>query len=338
MSAPSRTSEDVGARGLQRGAVLAEQQRHAPSSEASRRSSTERSAHLWRRAHPATTTLRSATPCSQRGKTMARLDARRPRPRAARSPPSSGATVRRRRPSDDVARLRERDQLAGARRRHRPRRAPRGSPPAAPCGRRARPGARRRRASSRRRPLRDRDVGERACRAILKRCRPAADDDRPTEARLELRVRRLDALHDAERAFVHLYGDSPNAFWLDSSSGRRARPLLLHRRQRRPARRGHRLRRRRGRGPGASAAARSRSSASRSSTTSAARRAGLRRLCRRPAVRLRLRLRRLLRLRAEGGLRRRRRPPLADARRRLRLRRPPGRLRPPRAPHLRPLR
>ncbi len=42
----------------------------------------------------------------------------------------------------------------------------------------------------------------------------------------------------------------------------------------------------------------------------------LRRLCRRPAVRLRLRLRRLLRLRAEGGLRRRRRP---------RARRPPTR-------------
>jgi len=40
----------------------------------------------------------------------------------------------------------------------------------------------------------------------------------PTGVPLELRVRRLDVLHDAERAFVHLYGDSPNAFWLDSSS------------------------------------------------------------------------------------------------------------------------
>jgi aminodeoxychorismate synthase, component I, bacterial clade len=39
----------------------------------------------------------------------------------------------------------------------------------------------------------------------------------PTEAPLKLRVERLDELHDAERAFVHLYGDSPNAFWLDSS-------------------------------------------------------------------------------------------------------------------------
>jgi para-aminobenzoate synthetase len=37
------------------------------------------------------------------------------------------------------------------------------------------------------------------------------------EATLELLVERLDALHDAERAFVHLYGDSPSAFWLDSS-------------------------------------------------------------------------------------------------------------------------
>ena len=36
-------------------------------------------------------------------------------------------------------------------------------------------------------------------------------------ARLDLEVRRLDRLHDPERAFVHLYGDSPNAFWLDSS-------------------------------------------------------------------------------------------------------------------------
>jgi para-aminobenzoate synthetase len=34
-----------------------------------------------------------------------------------------------------------------------------------------------------------------------------------------LLVRRIDELHDAERAFVHLYGDSPDAFWLDSSSG-----------------------------------------------------------------------------------------------------------------------
>lgn len=37
------------------------------------------------------------------------------------------------------------------------------------------------------------------------------------ETPLELRVRRLEGPLDAERAFVHLYGDSPNAFWLDSS-------------------------------------------------------------------------------------------------------------------------
>jgi para-aminobenzoate synthetase len=37
-------------------------------------------------------------------------------------------------------------------------------------------------------------------------------------------VQRLDALHDPERAFVHLYGESENAFWLDSAAaGPRAR-------------------------------------------------------------------------------------------------------------------
>jgi para-aminobenzoate synthetase len=34
---------------------------------------------------------------------------------------------------------------------------------------------------------------------------------------LALKVRRLDALYDAERAFVNLYGDRETAFWLDSS-------------------------------------------------------------------------------------------------------------------------
>jgi para-aminobenzoate synthetase len=32
-------------------------------------------------------------------------------------------------------------------------------------------------------------------------------------------MRRLDSLPDPERAFVHLYGQSPSAFWLDSSAG-----------------------------------------------------------------------------------------------------------------------
>jgi para-aminobenzoate synthetase len=36
-------------------------------------------------------------------------------------------------------------------------------------------------------------------------------------AKLELKVKRLDTLFDTERAFVHLYGDSADAFWLDSS-------------------------------------------------------------------------------------------------------------------------
>jgi para-aminobenzoate synthetase len=41
--------------------------------------------------------------------------------------------------------------------------------------------------------------------------------DRPGSAGLVLRVKRIDAVHDAERAFAHIYGDSPTAFWLDSS-------------------------------------------------------------------------------------------------------------------------
>jgi para-aminobenzoate synthetase len=36
-------------------------------------------------------------------------------------------------------------------------------------------------------------------------------------ARLRLKVKRLDRLYETERAFVHLYGDSDHAFWLDSS-------------------------------------------------------------------------------------------------------------------------
>jgi para-aminobenzoate synthetase len=41
---------------------------------------------------------------------------------------------------------------------------------------------------------------------------------------LPLAVRRLDSMPDPERAFAHLYGSSPNAFWLDSSAaGERGR-------------------------------------------------------------------------------------------------------------------
>ena len=36
-------------------------------------------------------------------------------------------------------------------------------------------------------------------------------------AKLQLKVKRLDKLFDAERAFAHLYGRSESAFWLDSS-------------------------------------------------------------------------------------------------------------------------
>jgi para-aminobenzoate synthetase len=39
----------------------------------------------------------------------------------------------------------------------------------------------------------------------------------PGGAGLELKVKRLDSIYDPERAFAHLYGDSEDAFWLDSS-------------------------------------------------------------------------------------------------------------------------
>jgi para-aminobenzoate synthetase len=50
---------------------------------------------------------------------------------------------------------------------------------------------------------------------VFDRERPEAS---PTPvAGLQLQVERLDSAHDPERAFVHLYGESPDAFWLDSS-------------------------------------------------------------------------------------------------------------------------
>jgi len=46
----------------------------------------------------------------------------------------------------------------------------------------------------------------------------------PLSSRPSLLVRRIDARPDPERAFAALYGESPNAFWLDSSAtGERAR-------------------------------------------------------------------------------------------------------------------
>ena len=47
--------------------------------------------------------------------------------------------------------------------------------------------------------------------------RAAVNGDRPGAAGLTLRVKRIDAVHDAERAFAHIYGASDQAFWLDSS-------------------------------------------------------------------------------------------------------------------------
>jgi para-aminobenzoate synthetase len=44
-----------------------------------------------------------------------------------------------------------------------------------------------------------------------------SDGERPGSAGLVLRVKRIDAVHDAERAFAHIYGRSAEAFWLDSS-------------------------------------------------------------------------------------------------------------------------
>lgn len=46
----------------------------------------------------------------------------------------------------------------------------------------------------------------------------------PVAPSRQLLVRRLDVLPEPERAFVHIYGSSPNAFWLDSSAtGERGR-------------------------------------------------------------------------------------------------------------------
>jgi para-aminobenzoate synthetase len=39
----------------------------------------------------------------------------------------------------------------------------------------------------------------------------------PGGSGIQVRVKRLDSVHNAERAFAHLYGDSEHAFWLDSS-------------------------------------------------------------------------------------------------------------------------
>jgi para-aminobenzoate synthetase len=46
----------------------------------------------------------------------------------------------------------------------------------------------------------------------------ASQAEAPPVAPARLLSRRLDVLHDPERAFVALYGNSPNAFWLDSSA------------------------------------------------------------------------------------------------------------------------
>ena len=60
-----------------------------------------------------------------------------------------------------------------------------------------------------------RRAASRASTAVPHRA-PAEADPAPREP-LELKVRRLDHLCDAEIAFVHLYGQERDAFWLDSS-------------------------------------------------------------------------------------------------------------------------
>ncbi|MGV1047642.1 MAG: aminodeoxychorismate synthase component I [Solirubrobacterales bacterium] len=47
--------------------------------------------------------------------------------------------------------------------------------------------------------------------------RSSQNGTRPGAAGLTMRVKRIDAVHDAERAFAHIYGASQQAFWLDSS-------------------------------------------------------------------------------------------------------------------------
>ena len=147
----------------------------------------------------------------------------------------------------------------------------------------------------------------------------------PQRPRLRLQVERIDRLYDTEQVFVDLYGDHRYAFWLDSSMvdersrfsfmGASAGPLssvvtydvttgkvkvargLVER-----GARGVDLRLPQ---PRAEAAALP---------------------VRRPALRLQLRLRRLLRLRAEGRLRGRQRPTSSVAARRgVHVRRPPDR-------------
>jgi para-aminobenzoate synthetase len=49
----------------------------------------------------------------------------------------------------------------------------------------------------------------------IRAARTTSADARPRDLALE--VRRLERLHDAERAFCHLFADERNAFWLDSS-------------------------------------------------------------------------------------------------------------------------
>ena len=93
-----------------------------------------------------------------------------------------------------------------------------------------------------------RATGRRRSRAPGAAGRPAPTNGSRRSAsrpRLSLEVKRLDRLYDTERAFVHLFGDERARLLARQQQGRRARALLVHGRRGRPARRRHRLRRRR---------------------------------------------------------------------------------------------
>jgi hypothetical protein len=47
--------------------------------------------------------------------------------------------------------------------------------------------------------------------------KPSKQEGHPASPSPWLVVKRLDTIFDPERAFVDLYGESENAFWLDSS-------------------------------------------------------------------------------------------------------------------------
>ena len=155
---------------------------------------------------------------------------------------------------------------------------------------------------------------------------------------LELQVKRLDSPLRPRAGLRPPLRRQPRRLLARQQQGRRARPLLVHGRRRRAARLDDHLRRRRAASVTVDRGGRDEVLRGVDLRLPQPRDAAAALPLRRPPVRLQLRLRRLLRLRAEGRLRGQRRAPLVDAGRGLRLRRPDDRLRPPRGVHLRALR